>query len=94
MVTLEDVLEMLIQEQIYDEYDRQERKHLNQARWAFNRWKLFVKTRRKKRGGASYQAIQTGPKMLDVVENAVTAERGETPIETSSLLEKWSRHFE
>lgn len=87
--TLEDVLESLIQEQIYDEYDRAERKRLDLARWGFNRWRLFVKKSRKARGDPSYQQIQTGPKILEVIEQATdAAAKGELPTETTSLLGK------
>lgn len=85
--TLEDVLESLIQEQIYDEYDRQERKRLDVARWGYNRWRLFIKKQKKKRGDPSYQSIKTEPQILQVVEEATkAAERGELATETTSLL--------
>ena len=44
VITLEDVLESLIQEEIYDETDRIEREEARIARWATNKWKRFVAT--------------------------------------------------
>mgnify|MGYP005843867495 CR=1 FL=1 len=89
IVTLEDVLENLIQEQIYDEYDRQEREQMRLARWGLQRWKMFVKNKKRQRG-SSYQSLPGGPKMLDVIEEATaTAGREEsTPTEKTSLLGK------
>ena len=89
MCTLEDVLESLIQEQIYDEYDRAERKGLELARWGFNRWRLYVKKKKKMRGDPSYQQIQPEPKILEVIEQATeAAARGELPSETTPLLQR------
>ena len=80
-------MESLIQEQIYDEYDRAERKRLDLARWGFNRWRLFVRKQKKKRGDPSYQQIQTEPKIMEVIEEArEAAAKGELPTESTSLL--------
>lgn len=49
IVTLEDVIEELIQEPIYDEGDRKEREAMERAVWAWTKWRIFVKRRRKQR---------------------------------------------
>jgi hypothetical protein len=46
IITLEDVLEMLLQEQIYDEMDQRERNAHRLARIVCHRWRIYV--RRKK----------------------------------------------
>lgn len=62
IITLEDVLEMLLQEQIYDEMDRKERTAHRLAIMVVNQWKKFVQ--RKKSGTTS---------LSEVVEAAVEA---------------------
>lgn len=49
IITLEDVMEALLQQNIMDEMDRKERERMDRARWAIARWKLFVKKRRQER---------------------------------------------
>jgi len=44
---MEDVIEEMLQEPIYDEGDRVERQAMERAEWAFRKWRLFVKRRRK-----------------------------------------------
>lgn len=87
MVTLEDVLESLIQEQIYDEFDRKEKQRLRLARWGFQRWKLFVKKKKKLRGEttSAYDSF-TDSKMAGIVEEAMARERGSQATESTSLL--------
>lgn len=91
MVTLEDVLENLIQEQIYDEFDRKEKNRLRLARWGFQRWKRFVKNKKRLRGETvSYDSMSLrdkDPKMVDVVEQAVATQE-EQASESTSLLDK------
>jgi metal transporter CNNM len=49
LVTLEDCIEELIQEEIYDEYDKDEIRELNRMKWVVGRWKAFVKKRKKEK---------------------------------------------
>mmetsp|Transcript_930 Transcript_930/g.1356 ORF Transcript_930/g.1356 Transcript_930/m.1356 type:complete len:142 (-) Transcript_930:184-609(-) len=46
IVTLENCIEVLIQEEIYDETDHQEKKDDERARWALAKWRTFVEKRR------------------------------------------------
>lgn len=68
VVTLEDVLEMLLQEQILDESDKREREQLRLAKWTINRWKLFVD---QKKGDREDAEMKTEPKMASVVNDAI-----------------------
>jgi hypothetical protein len=72
---LEDVLEALLQEQIYDESDRLEREAERIARWATLKWKAVVKRRKQERlmqatGGEQYS-------MGSVVGQAMMADNNE-----------------
>jgi len=49
IITMEDVIEEMLQEPVYDEGDRAERQAMERAEWAFKKWRLFVKRRRKQR---------------------------------------------
>jgi len=79
-------LESLIQEQIYDEYDRQEMKQLELARWGFKRWRKYVKDKKKRRD-PNYKPREE-PKMLQVVEEATEAAHAlvEEPNEKTALV--------
>lgn len=78
VVTLEDVLEMLLQEQILDETDKLERDELRLAKWATARWKLFVNQKKADREDA---LMKEDTKMLGVVSEATQqAATDKTPL--------------
>jgi hypothetical protein len=96
IITLEDVLEALLQEQIYDEMDREELQRNRLARMVFRKWKTY--TKRKKQGLLQPAAVRHDPAILAVVAQAVTGigspmemEEGLVAGETTALLETPSR---
>lgn len=72
IITLEDVLEMLLQEQIYDEQDRYEKDAQKLAKIVVRRWKAYVQRRRAVLSSGS----PSDPALLPVVQRAVAMERG------------------
>eukprot|EP00977_Amphora_coffeiformis_P029897 scaffold43368_cov214-Amphora_coffeaeformis.AAC.3 len=69
VITLEDVLESLLQEQIYDENDRYERDAARLAKHVVGHWKRYVK--HKKEGNPMVNPNDQS--MADVVEDAMHA---------------------
>jgi metal transporter CNNM len=49
VVTLENCIEALIKEDIYDEYDQAEKQSLERARWAADKWIKFAKKRKQEK---------------------------------------------
>lgn len=88
VVTLEDVLEMLLQEQILDETDKLERDEIRLAKWAAARWKQFVSQKKAEHEDAAMLHDTEDLKMADIVHQAMDqAKQGatdETPLLESS----------
>jgi metal transporter CNNM len=62
IITLEDVIEELLQEPIYDEGDSAERRAMEIAEWAFAKWKMYAKRKRKQREDAlAKEALESTP---------------------------------
>lgn len=75
IITLEDVLEELLQEQVLDEFDKKEIKEDRLARWTVQKWKRFIRRKKNK------------VNMTDVVDMAMNSARQESEIgENTSLL--------
>jgi metal transporter CNNM len=60
IITLENVIEELIQEQIHDEKDRKEKGPLERARWVIAKWKAFVLKKRSDGEGEGIAKTQVG----------------------------------
>jgi hypothetical protein len=86
VITLEDCLEMLLQEQIYDEMDKREQKANQLAAIVVKHWKRYVQ--RKKAGILQTFSEHHDPSILPVVERAMAAARGRALAETTALLEQ------
>ena len=89
VITLEDVLEMLLQEQIYDESDKLEREATRIARWAATKWKRFVKKRKRER--SEQQGAEGDVSMGTVVVQAMAKHDEETGEHTALLGGKEKR---
>ena len=84
IITLEDVLEALLQEQIYDESDKYEREALRLSGWVVQKWKAY--TRRKKRERSDAATLAPRLSLGAVVVEAMDAD------ERTGLLEGSSSH--
>jgi CBS domain containing-hemolysin-like protein len=83
IITLEDVLEMLLQEQIYDEMDKREQKALKIIVQAIARWRRYVQRKKKmdatignvplahSETTTSEQQHHPEPKILSIIEQAI-----------------------
>jgi hypothetical protein len=76
VITIEDVIEALLQEQIYDENDKREREMLRLTKWAAHKWKMFVKKKKRSRLMKQQEAIDfsMGNVVLKVLEHERQAE--------------------
>lgn len=96
IITLEDVLEALLQEQIYDEYDREEQNRERLATMVCRKWRLYVK--QKKEGLVQPAALPHDPAIFSVVAQAMKTAKG-SPMkmeeglaeETTALMAKEPR---
>jgi hypothetical protein len=79
---LEDVLEALLQEQIYDESDKYEREALQLSRRVAKKWKLYTRRKKLERNAAS-EAIRN-LSLGSIVEEAMEVD------ERTGLLSKES----
>ncbi|KAL3913699.1 MAG: hypothetical protein SGILL_006385 [Bacillariaceae sp.] len=81
VITLEDVLEELLQEQIYDENDQMEKEAEKIARWVTSKWKVLKEQRDREAAGKTAH-------MGDVVLDAFAAHQNDTAGEETFLLQK------
>ena len=85
LVTLEDCLEELLQEEVFDEYDRAEIKRMRKAKWAWRKWRIFVKRQKLKREEDVLNESRE-PGMLNIVKQAQMMHAAECG-EASPLLD-------
>jgi hypothetical protein len=69
VITLEDVLEELLQEEIYDESDKMAREAERISIWAAKKWKKYVQRRKQERG--LQEAHEQNNSMGSVVKQAM-----------------------
>jgi len=72
IVTLEDCLEELIQEEIYDEFDVEEKLRRKRAVWVVNKWKKFVSKKKTERATLSLSQIDATSNTENDFENEKT----------------------
>ena len=82
IITLEDVLECLLQEEIYDEADLRKARV---ARWAAQKWKRYVQDRKRKRANRS-EAIHMDDVVLSAMTGASEGEEAAASGEGTALL--------
>jgi metal transporter CNNM len=79
IVTLEDILEALLQEQIYDEMDARERAASRLARMVVKKWRQYVRSKKSK----SLIQSRNDPALVSVVQTVIAKE---TADERTALL--------
>ena len=60
IITLEDVLEALLQEQIYDESDKVEREANRVAKWAVKKWRSHIHRKKQARAASGDDGTEGG----------------------------------
>ena len=80
VITIEDVIEALLQEQIYDESDKIEREMTRIARWASRKWKAYAAKKKRERLVVEQGIIQEETPLLGT---------GESPLQHKSGLFKY-----
>lgn len=90
IVTLEQCIESLIKEEIYDEFDNTEKLAIARARWAANKWKDYVAKKKEQRSigvGASSEKA-TLENAIDDWQSYVRSRANDVVDEGTSLLSK------
>jgi hypothetical protein len=82
LITLEDVFEALLQEQIYDEKDQMEKEAGKIGRWASRKWR---KLKKKRELEAAHKASSMASVVVEAMDNTV---RHDLMGETTFLLRK------
>jgi metal transporter CNNM len=94
VITIEDVIEAILQEQIYDESDKLEREATRIAKWATRKWKNFVRDRKQERTRTSKSATSTFPEVVNQVVKEKRLVREETPLLPSDRETEQARRNE
>ena len=88
VITLEDVLEELLQEEILDELDKKEVESMRRAQWAAVKWRRFVrkqKEARLKEAVADIAEAADRPGFLTIVERVTSMVSGGNGSSTASI---------
>jgi len=83
IVTLEDVLEELLQEEIYDENDRMEKEAEKIANWVGKMWRKRLKEKRERE--AAGEGVSVASAMVDAIDPFFTSNYGNAINESTSL---------
>lgn len=90
LITLEDVLEELLQEEILDELDKKELAAMRIAQWAFTKWKRFVKKKNNAEGSSELEEAdksQNSGGFYSIVEKVTTLVRAKSEHNNGSDIE-------